>query len=101
MPLSPKLRFALGVWLASRAFFLVVGALGSALVVNAWHANVFRFTPPGTLSYWATWDGSWYEDIARLGYADATSTAFFPLYPLLVRGGVEIGLPPALAGIVI
>ena len=94
-------RFVVGVWVASRAFFMVTGALGSALVINAWHANVFRFTPPGTLSYWATWDGAWYEDIVRHGYADTTSTAFFPLYPLLVRGGTELGLPPAVSGIVI
>src|SRR5919205_840229 len=74
-------RFVVGVWVASRAFFMVTGALGSALVINAWHANVFRFTPPGTLSYWATWDGAWYEDI--------------------VRRGTELGLPPAVSGIVI
>jgi hypothetical protein len=32
----------------------------------------------------ARWDAVWYLDIARHGYDDGPSAAFFPLYPLLV-----------------
>jgi hypothetical protein len=32
------------------------------------------------------WDSAWYEDIMRHGYDAGHSVAFFPLYPLLVRG---------------
>ena len=32
------------------------------------------------------WDSAWYEDIMRQGYDAGHSVAFFPLYPLLVRG---------------
>jgi hypothetical protein len=96
-----SLRFVLAVWTLSRLWFMLTGALGSAFVVNAWHANVYRFTPPGALSYWASWDGAWYEAIAQHGYADTASTAYFPLYPLLMRAGMEIGLPPSVAGVVI
>lgn len=31
------------------------------------------------------WDSNWYLNIARNGYYSAKSTAFFPLYPLLIR----------------
>mgnify|MGYP002622354613 CR=1 FL=1 len=33
----------------------------------------------------ARWDAVWYLSIARDGYGDEASTAFFPLYPLLLR----------------
>jgi hypothetical protein len=35
----------------------------------------------------AAWDSVWYLAIADGGYADPQRAAFFPLYPLLVRGG--------------
>jgi len=38
------------------------------------------------LDGWANWDGQWYLRIARLGYQSVNATAFFPLYPLAVRG---------------
>src|SRR4051794_18829357 len=43
----------------------------------------------------ARWDSVWYLGIAHGGY-DGTSTAFFPLYPLLVRGLAPGGQPAAL-----
>jgi hypothetical protein len=40
----------------------------------------------------ARWDAVWYLRIARSGYADEEPrAAFFPLYPLLVRGVGELG----------
>jgi Gpi18-like mannosyltransferase len=59
---------------------------------------------------WIRWDGGHYIRIAMNGYADAAdpgSPAFFPLYPLLMRGFTEVlGLEPTrgalgLAGVVI
>src|SRR4051794_34521421 len=35
----------------------------------------------------AAWDSVWYLSIAGGGYDDPQRAAFFPLYPLLVRGG--------------
>ena len=94
-------RFVIAVWLASRAFFLGVGALADAFVVTAWHENVFRFEVPGALSYWATWDGAWYEEIATQGYTSTSATAFFPLYPVLVWLGTSIGGGPAIWGVAV
>lgn len=31
------------------------------------------------------WDGGWYRQIAEFGYTKLQATAFFPLYPLLIR----------------
>jgi hypothetical protein len=55
------------------------------------------------LNYWAHWDGAWYSQIATEGYGERapTSTAFFPLYPMLVRLGSALGGGPALWGVMI
>ena len=97
--LSPTWRFVLLTWAASRAFFLVTGAVGAAYAPRA-EAGVVP-EPPGALSYWAHWDGAWYAQIATEGYAGPASTAFFPLYPLAIRPGLAVGVGPALAGVVV
>lgn len=53
------------------------------------------------------WDAVWYLSIAEVGYVtvpESTSqqnVAFFPLYPLLIRGLSAIGLNSILAGLLI
>jgi hypothetical protein len=52
----------------------------------------------------ARWDAAWYLVIAHYGYLPglaAPRSAFFPLYPLGIRGISEIGVPPVLAGVLI
>src|SRR4051812_37277288 len=77
------------VW--SRALVAVVALLAVAIAgVHAGNERNFdnaSLTHPlgGALAPFARWDSVWYLDIARSGY-DGPSTAFFPLYPLLVRG---------------
>jgi Dolichyl-phosphate-mannose-protein mannosyltransferase len=47
------------------------------------------------------WDSGWYLSIAHGGYFSASATAFFPLYPLLLKaGGVALG-SDQVAGLVI
>ncbi len=61
-------------------------------------AALVRHRPP--LDVWDQWDSKWYLGIASHGYHwrihwhryDESSLAFFPLYPLLVRVGMSIGL---------
>ena len=57
--------------------------------------------PPGFLNYWAHWDGAWYSEIAMQGYGARApeSTAFFPLYPLLVKFGSSLAGGPAVWGV--
>lgn len=59
--------------------------------------------PSGFLGYWAHWDGAWYSQIATEGYGERApeSTAFFPLYPMLVRFGSALGGGPAFWGVLI
>jgi hypothetical protein len=52
----------------------------------------------------ARWDAAWYLVIAHYGYLPglaAPRSAFFPLYPLGIRGISEIGVPPVVAGVLI
>jgi hypothetical protein len=55
----------------------------------------------------ARWDAAWYLVIAHDGYrpsvgaATASRTAFFPLYPLVLRAISWLGSPPVLAGVLV
>ncbi|MGC2374087.1 MAG: mannosyltransferase family protein [Solirubrobacteraceae bacterium] len=55
----------------------------------------------------ARWDAAWYLVIAHYGYRPelgsltASRTAFFPLYPLGVRGLSDLGLAPVIAGVLL
>jgi hypothetical protein len=99
------LRAAFGVFAASR---LIVAAVAIAAVaiggVDAFSQTAFdvpSLTHPfgGTLDSLfaplARWDSVWYLSIADAGYG-GPSTAFFPLYPLLVRMLAPGGDPGAL-----
>jgi hypothetical protein len=91
------------VW--TRLVVLVV-ALAAVAVFGVHGANEANFDQPALthpfsglldslLSPLARWDSVWYLDIAHSGYA-GPSTAFFPLYPLLVRGLATASAPGAL-----
>lgn len=87
----------LSVWsviLGSRMLLFLVGYLTVTHVPGAAiNARLLTYNRdqllPGTLgtvlNSWANWDGQWYVRIARVGYHRLDYTAFFPLYPLLVR----------------
>lgn len=94
--------FVLAVFALSRLFFLVVGALAVALLPEANPAGD-PLEPPGFLNYWANWDGAWYSEIATQGYGGHApeSTAFFPLYPVLVGLGARLIGGPAAWGVLI
>jgi hypothetical protein len=55
----------------------------------------------------ARWDAAWYLVIAHYGYRPdlgsltGSRTAFFPLYPLGVRGLSDLGLAPVIAGVLL
>jgi hypothetical protein len=105
------------VWRAlwiSRAVVLVSG-VGAAVVFGVARPHS-ALDPPGVVGGFgrlgdllaapvARWDAVWYLTIARFGYrpdlglATAPRTAFFPLYPLGLRGIAELGIPPIAAGV--
>jgi hypothetical protein len=91
------------VWSRLLVFAIAVGVVAVAGVDLGNEANFDQpaLTHPfsglldSLLSPLARWDSAWYLDIAHSGYA-GPSTAFFPLYPLLVRGLAAGGSPGAL-----
>ncbi|MGF1470352.1 MAG: glycosyltransferase family 39 protein [Rubrobacteraceae bacterium] len=94
--------FVFAVFVASRLLFLGVGALAQVFLPGAEPAGS-PLEPPGFLNYWAHWDGAWYAQIATEGYGAGApaSTAFFPLYPMLVRLGTALDGGPAFWGVLI
>src|SRR5215218_3555683 len=96
---SEAFRAALRVGLSTRLAVLLVaifaalsfGPAGGGLA----RENALKFDEPGlthaigdpVLAPLARWDSVWYLRIADSGYrGDSARAAFFPLYPLLVRG---------------
>ena len=94
--------FVLAIFVLSRLLFLGAGALAAAYLPWAVPAGDV-LEPPGFLGYWAHWDGAWYSEVATGGYGERapTSTAFFPLYPMLMRLGIAFRGGPALWGVLI
>ena len=80
------------VFFLSRLLFLGAGALAALLLPQADPAGD-PLGPGGFLGYWANWDGAWYAEIATAGYGERApaSTAFFPLYPVLLKLGTVVG----------
>jgi len=77
------------VWVLSRAMIAVT----AATVMMVGHLSV------GTVL--RRWDVLLYMGIAKDGYADPTSPAFFPGLPMLLRAGAVIGLPMELTGVLV
>jgi Mannosyltransferase (PIG-V) len=79
-PWRPSLVVAFWTWLAGLLMYCLVTAV-SWLPFG---------TPPAldkAYESWHRWDTTWYVIIADLGYRyDDRAAAFFPLYPMLVRG---------------
>lgn len=78
-------RWLVGWWAAGR---LVVLMTALAIHPSAWTLD--------------RWDGHWYRIVARSGYllvpGRQSDPAFFPLYPILVRGIHTLGVGWGLAG---
>lgn len=107
------------VWRALLASRLLVLGAGVATVLLFGFGPVRgAFNPPGVTrgfgsvgdvlaAPFARWDSAWYLVIAHFGYRPdlggitAARTAFFPLYPLGIRGLVWLGSPPVAAGVAI
>ena len=94
--------FVFAVFVLSRLLFVGAGALAAASLPQADPAGD-PLGPDGFLGYWAYWDGAWYAEIATEGYGERApaSTAFFPLYPMLVKLGTVLGGGPALWGVTV
>ncbi|HZL65084.1 MAG TPA: mannosyltransferase family protein, partial [Thermoleophilia bacterium] len=85
------------LWVSSHGVMHVSLVIRDPRYAEALHGVAGRLIDP-----WAHWDGVWFVRIATTGYAHAHSTAFFPLYPLLMRALAPMtGGNYVIAGIVI
>ncbi|MGA1263924.1 MAG: mannosyltransferase family protein [Prochlorothrix sp.] len=92
-------RWVTGAYLSSR--FVVLLLLVVIPTLTAEPGSPHLENPWFILTHW---DGEWYRSIAEQGYSYAPdgqeyNVAFFPLFPLLVRGLMAIGLPFPVAAI--
>lgn len=81
----------LAVFVLSRVLILAIAYFGVILFNSRLHDAVHPSFLHQLLPRWDQWDTAWYIAIAQRGYgwkkAVGTSpTAFFPLYPILLRG---------------
>src|SRR5689334_3256425 len=95
LSIDPAWRWALTLFLGYRALFSIWAAWVSSVYPHyAEEAAITIWPINATLDYWlqrtllwpfARYDVIWYTGIAEQGYAyRAGSTAFHPLYPLLI-----------------
>ena len=111
-----QVRYPLLIFLVTRLGLFLIAYLSLAVLplnsdpaVVGTDYSLWRGFPENImLDGWARWDSAWYKNIAEQGYAVAasgpagqTNIAFFPLYPLLVRGLNLILHNSQLSGIVI
>jgi hypothetical protein len=113
-PVLVALGRTTGVFALSR--LVVAMVLGAVLVVNqglATHHFTGPWPPPPRASLFlqalGSWDGSWYLLIANHGYfpspahaaiAPGSAIAFFPAWPLLLRGASALtGATPVVVGV--
>lgn len=92
-------RRVLVLWATSRAAILVLGWLLSTRL--GWHRALAAWQQQPWTAL-TGWDSVYYIRIAHLGYGSGARVAFFPLYPLLIRGlEVASGLGDAVASLAV
>ena len=93
------LKKVLPIYIALHLAFLVLTCLAVLLLLNEGSSNAL---PLSTVwRSWWQWDARHYTYLATQGYTDWWRTAFFPLYPLLERGGMIFTRNPLTAGLLI
>jgi hypothetical protein len=100
---------------ASRTVALTVLATvivcGAAAAAGSWRFFHKKMADPGMslfeyfITGWESWDSGWYSQIAMDGYwykpGEQSPVAFFPLYPLLIRALMSLGLSVYHSGVLI
>ena len=89
-------------WLAGRAIVVATLVVVHHVGPSAWTRLVSHATALGPLE---AWDGRWYRMVADNGYVlvpgRQSDPAFFPLFPVLLRGGHALGVSYSTAGLVL
>jgi hypothetical protein len=89
-------------WAAGRALVLATASVVAVVGPRGFAGFAERTHPLGLLG---AWDGLWYRTVAENGYllepGRQSDPAFFPLFPLLMRGVHTLGLGYEASGILI
>ena len=97
----------LKLFFISRFGLLLLVYLSLILIPMADTSGQFHAHPDNRLiDGWARWDSGWYMGIAENGYSNqiisaGQDTAFFPMYPILIRMVNEIIRDPSISGILV
>ena len=98
-------RSVLAAAAGSRLLVLVTAAVGHALRWPSPPTPVPGSSSPHVLSLLSYWDGVWYRTVAERGYllipGRQSDPAFFPLFPILLRGLHQLGLSFPTTGVAI
>lgn len=97
---SKGLKFILVSWLCSRVLAVIAMQLIAPMISKGKHIATWGWDA------FARWDGVWYQQIATSGYEFVNdgrlhSVPFFPLYPSITWLVMKLGLPFAVAGILV
>jgi hypothetical protein len=86
-PLEAFFWTRLAIWTGTLLAYLVFEAQYAQPLHTAGAEDVVAHEDGWGIDVWGRWDSGWFLQIAKHGYIDpGRSTAFFPLYPLLVKG---------------
>lgn len=106
----PEIKYILFLFLSTRIVLTIIGIF-SRTILERQYGKQYIWAKYLWLDIWGVWDTFWYMDIATNGYSlpgsnplDKTQAnyAFFPLYPLLMRGlGQILGNKYYIAGLII
>src|SRR6266851_1927777 len=78
----------LWLFIATRLLLVAVTYIGYILFPVPPHVYPVQSVDiVGLLTSWNHWDAARYMQIAQSGYQNIYDTAFFPLFPLLIKGG--------------
>ncbi len=87
-------RVPLTVFALSRLYIFLLGAITMQINQALPPVAALGYFMPDLTGWqhyfiqpWRNWDGHWFALIAQEGYFERPTTAFFPLYPLLLRAG--------------
>lgn len=92
----PVVRQAFTFWLATRVMYAIFVYFALVMVGPG---RTTPLNPQQFLTSWQHWDANWFLNIAEHGYFSPESTAFFPMFPMLIRFGMLLGLQPTVAGL--
>jgi hypothetical protein len=98
----PLLAWIGAWWIAGRAVIVVTAVIVHHFGPDGWIRNVEHAHALGPLQ---AWDGRWYRMVASSGYllvpGRQSDPAFFPLFPVMLRGGHVLGLGYSTSGLIL